>query len=355
MNDQDRRVRESVSVITSRLSLGCCSFVILSALGACSSSDDASSSSGGGAGVSSSSAGAAGAHFGGAANAGSGNIGGVGGGSSGVAAVGGAGATGFSGGPSFGGGGATGFGGAPDGGFAGQVGASAGSAGVVGGGGSSGGATGFQPCPQDGTACKILPLGDSITWGIQYEGAYRVELFSKAVNAGQKITFTGSLSDGPSIVANMPFPKNNEGHSGWTIAQDTGLVPSPAFNTIPNIVLLMIGTNDIYAPSGQADAPNRLGALIDKIISTAPNALVVVAKITPLQNSGWNATVKTYNDAIPAVVQARAQQGKHVLLADMNTGFTSNMLSMDGIHPNQTGYNFMGDAWYGVISAYLPK
>jgi lysophospholipase L1-like esterase len=82
----------------------------------------------------------------------------------------------------------------------------------------------------------------------------------------------------------------------------------------------------------------------------------VVAKITPLGNAAWNATIKTYNDAIPGVVQSRAAAGKHVLLADMNTGFTtSSMLSSDGIHPNQTGYNFMGDAWYSVISSYLPK
>ena len=86
-----------------------------------------------------------------------------------------------------------------------------------------------------------MPLGDSITWGIQYDGAYRVELFNKAHTAGQKITFTGSLSNGPAMVAGVTFPKQNEGHSGWTIAQDTGLVPSPAFNTIPHIVLLMIG------------------------------------------------------------------------------------------------------------------
>ncbi len=349
------------------------SFVVLSALSACSSQAGDDAATVGGAGAASTSAGAAGSHDGGAASAGRGgaeNAGGAavggsnglgGGSSSGGAGSASAGTSGSSfGGRSSGSGGASsgGFGGqgASGGGVGGHAGGSATNGGAANGGASgSGGGTDFQPCPQDGTACKILPLGDSITWGIQYEGAYRVELFSKAVAAGQKITFTGSLSDGPNTVANMPFPKNNEGHSGWTIAQDTGLVPTPAFTTIPNIVLLMIGTNDIYAASGQADAPTRLGTLIDKIVSTAPSALVVVAKITPLANSTWNATVKTYNDAIPGVVQARSQMGKHVILADMNTGFTAAMLSSDGIHPNQTGYNFMGDAWYGVISAYLPK
>ena len=236
--------------------------------------------------------------------------------------------------------------------------AEVGNAGNDGAGGAGDAAT-YQPCPSNGDPCKLLPLGDSITWGIQYDGAYRVELFSKAVAAQQKITFTGSLSNGPTTVAGQAFPQKNEGHSGWTIAQDTGLIPSPAMDTgsggIPHIVLLHIGTNDIYASSGQATMPDRLGTLIDKIIAAAPNALLVVAKITPLSTASWNATIKTYNDAIPGVVQTRVAAGKHVLLADMNTGFTTGMLSSDGVHPNQSGYNFMGDQWYSVISAVLPK
>lgn len=225
------------------------------------------------------------------------------------------------------------------------------------GGAATGGTGAYRPCPTNGDPCKILPLGDSITWGIGYDGAYRVELFSKAVAASKKITFTGSVSNGPATVSGTTFPQRNEGHSGWTIAQDSGLIPSPALDTssggIPHIVLVHIGTNDVYAASGQATMPDRLGALIDKVTSAAPNALVVVAKITPLSNASWNNTVNTYNNAIPGVVQTRAAAGKHVILADMNTGFTAGMLSTDGVHPNQSGYNFMGDQWYSVISGLL--
>jgi hypothetical protein len=235
---------------------------------------------------------------------------------------------------------------------AGTGGGSAGSS--AGGTGGSGGGGAYRPCPTDGSACKILPLGDSITWGIQYDGAYRVQLFTKAVADGHKITFTGSVSNGPNMVSNQPFPRANEGHSGWRIDQITGLVPKPALDTVPHIVLLMIGTNDVYAASGQATMPERLGTLLDKLINAAPNALIVVAKITPLNNAGSNATIKTYNDAIPGLVQARAAAGKHIMLGDMNTGFTSAMLSNDGVHPNKSGYDFMGDTWYTLISSFLP-
>ncbi len=208
--------------------------------------------------------------------------------------------------------------------------------------GGSGGASGFQPCPTNGDACKILPLGDSITWGIQYDGAYRVELFARAVAANQNITFTGSLSNGPDMVSNVPFPKNNEGHSGWTIDQDAGLVPSPAFDTIPNIVLLMIGTNDVYAASGQSEMPTRLGALLDKIIAAAPDALLVVGTITPLANSSWDSTVDTYNAAIPDVVQQRVMAGKHVMLVDLNTDFHLLDVEFRRHSPQQVRLRFHG-------------
>jgi lysophospholipase L1-like esterase len=216
-----------------------------------------------------------------------------------------------------------------------------------------------------------MPFGDSITWGVGDEGnaGYRGPLFALAVAAQQKLTFTGSGSNGPDNVSGQPFPKKNEGHNGWTIAQDADRIPpipgsdamgafDNASGGIPNIVLLMIGTNDVYAASGgQSEMANRLGSLLDKIISAAPNALVVVAKITPMTiGGGYLSVVKPYNDAIPGLVQTRAASGKHIVMVDLNTNFnTSTMLGSDGLHPNATGYKFMADRWYSVIGNLLPK
>lgn len=100
--------------------------------------------------------------------------------------------------------------------------------------------------------------------------------------------------------------------------------------------------------------PNRLDSLLDKIIAAAPDALLVVAKITPLSIGNYAATIKTYNDAIPGLVQKKVAAGKHVVLADMNTGFATSMLD-DGVHPNTQGYKLMADRWYALIEDVLPK
>jgi lysophospholipase L1-like esterase len=209
-----------------------------------------------------------------------------------------------------------------------------------------------SPCPSDGSPCKILPLGDSITYGVgsSDSSSYRVELFRKAQAAKQKITFVGSLRSGPTMVDGVSFPNNNEGHSGWTISQVAGLVPSPALQSKPNIVLLMAGTNDLYVSPGPADAPKRLGALLDKLTDADPQMFIVVAQITPAPS--YASAVKTLNAAIPAIVQARVMAGKHITLVNMEMGFPSGA-SADGIHPTAVGYKWMAGVWYDAIKQWL--
>jgi len=114
----------------------------------------------------------------------------------------------------------------------------------------------------------------------------------------------------------------------------------------------MIGTNDSTEATA-AEMTSRLSGLMDKLITNAPDALLVVAKITPLS---WASTIAAYNTSITGLVQTRVTAGKYVTIVDMNTGFnTSTMFSSDNIHPNATGYKFMADRWYAVISAQLPK
>ncbi|MGC4094889.1 MAG: SGNH/GDSL hydrolase family protein [Polyangiaceae bacterium] len=352
--------------------------VAVSAGGATNTSGGLTGTGGAGTGGNSVQGGAAGSAGAGSGGASGGASNGGGGASSGGASGGSSSGGGASGGNSSGGrasGGATSggsaMGGTATGGSASGGRAAGGTAagGSATGGAASAGSSGYRPCPTDGSACKILPFGDSITWGIGDEAnaGYRGPLFGLAVAAQQKITFTGSLSNGPSSVSSQAFPKKNEGHSGWTIStvnQFSGsnagvaaLVPSPALDSAsggqPHIILMMIGTNDVSA-STSSKMSSDLAALIDKLTGAAPNALLVVAKITPL--SWADAVIKPYNDSIPNLVQTRANAGKHIVLADMYTGFTlASMMSSDNIHPNATGYKFMADRWYSVIGPMLPK
>jgi len=243
---------------------------------------------------------------------------------------------------------------------------------ATGGSSGNGGSNSYAPCAA-GTACVILPLGDSITEGCctSPEGGYRIELFTQAVNNKQNITFVGgtlgigdAAPNGPTTVAGQPFPKGNEGNGGYTIANPSskggiaGAITDQSCSTYkPNIVLLMIGTNDILQNIDLGKAPTRLASLVDEIITDAPNALLVVSSIPPCCN---DATVQSYNATIPDMVKSRAQAGKHILFVDahaafvQNTNYKTDYISSDGLHPSSKGYAVIGDLFYGAIKSVLP-
>lgn len=230
--------------------------------------------------------------------------------------------------------------------------------------GVGGGSSTDNPCPS-AEPCKIMPFGDSITDGFGVAGAYRVELFRLANQAGHSITFVGSGWNGPSDVDGIPFPPNHEGHSGYTIEDETGrsgilpLVPTVMPTYTPHIITLMIGTNDAIDDIDMANAPARLGNLIDTIYAELPDVFIVVAQPIPSQDDALNGRIQTYNSAIPAVVQARADAGRRIRVVDMypviasNPNFKSELLQ-DTWHPNVAGHALIGAAFYGVIEDLLP-
>ena len=185
--------------------------------------------------------------------------------------------------------------------------------------------------------------------------------------ASKHVTFVGSQSNGPATVSGVAFPPKHEGHGGFTIVNESSvgrsgispMITDTAISTYhPNIILLMIGTNDIDLSVNLATAPARLATLIDEIITDAPNSLLVVAQLTPTTTDSENTRFQAYNAAIPAIVQQRAAAGKHVMLVDMYSAFTANAnyktaLMNDNLHPSPTGYGVMGDAWYNAIASFL--
>ncbi|MEV4461970.1 ricin-type beta-trefoil lectin domain protein, partial [Microbispora sp. NPDC049633] len=116
----------------------------------------------------------------------------------------------------------------------------------------------------------------------------------------------------------------------------------------PRTVLLHIGTNDVLQNYNVSGAPQRLSTLIDHVTAAAPNADVFVATIIPLSNSGQESAARTFNAAIPGIVQSKVNSGKRVHLVDMHSKLTTADL-IDGIHPTATGYDKMAAAWYAAL------
>ena len=189
---------------------------------------------------------------------------------------------------------------------------------------------------------RIMPLGDSITWGTgsSTEAGYRVRLYTDLQGHGNTVDFVGSLRSGPA-------PNAHEGHPSWKIADIAGIADSVLATHRPNVVLLHLGTNDMAGNIDPAGAPARLGGLIDQIFAASPDVTLLVSTIVPSGFPGIQARIAAYNQAVPGVVAARQQAGKHVGLVDMGQVTVADV--PDGLHPNDIGYDKMAMAFYDEL------
>ncbi|KAM0283523.1 hypothetical protein ACHAQH_002474 [Verticillium albo-atrum] len=134
----------------------------------------------------------------------------------------------------------------------------------------------------------------------------------------------------------------------------------PSLKQRPNLILLHTGTNDMaplerIATEGNdpAAAAERLGGLLDLMITACPDAVIIVAVIVSSCQTERIAGTREYQALIPEVVQARYIDGHKVLAADFST-IPDSFLNGDCIHPSTEGYQEMSRYWYDFITQ-VPK
>ncbi|MET7694489.1 ricin-type beta-trefoil lectin domain protein [Streptomyces sp. NPDC005483] len=195
------------------------------------------------------------------------------------------------------------------------------------------------------TPLRLMPLGDSITWGVGSPSgnSYRGFLANKLAAEGHTLDLVGSGRNGT-----MSDP-DNEGHSGWRIDQIAGIADSVLARYRPNVVTLEIGTNDLNGNYQIPTAADRLHALIDQITRAVPDATVLVGTVIISTSGTEEANRPAFNAKLPGIVQAEQAAGKHVRLVDMSA-LTAADLS-DSLHPNDSGFGKMADAFNAGIQA----
>ena len=206
------------------------------------------------------------------------------------------------------------------------------------------------------TSCaNIMPLGDSITLGVN--GGYRNNLYTALQKKNCGVSYVGSESDQYTRVAD----KDHEGHPGYTIDNVAKNVKGWLDAQRPDIILLMIGTNDVswWTFESGMEIGKRHDALISRIQAARPQAWILVASIPPVSssiiepNKVDRATLnKQFNAAIRSNVQARQATGQKVRFVDANSALTTADL-YDGVHPGEAGHAKIAQKWLDAITPLL--
>lgn len=230
---------------------------------------------------------------------------------------------------------------------------------------------------------RILPLGNSITYGnmcvngsisgcVPISGndapGYRYRFYELMTAAGWTIDFKGGEHSGSNYLVdtdNAGFGGISDdnlatlmetGTSSWTGYKTSGpyLASHPA-----DIILLHIGTNDVLgADTSNVNGVKRiLDAIDDYETTTGTSIMVFLARIISYRYYDCNTQprVIAYNQKIDQLYAQRKANGDNIILVDMECGTSLNYDTdfEDEVHPNQTGYNKMGEAWFNAVDDYL--
>ncbi len=203
---------------------------------------------------------------------------------------------------------------------------------------------------------RIMPLGASITDGLHgTDAGYRGPLYALLNEAHYASQFVGSSID--NVGSLPPDQRHHEGHSGFLIqgVQDNiGKWLGPTGSTA-DLVLLLVGTNDVYFNSDAdlANAGKRMSTLLaticDKDKGLLPKARVIVAQLPPLKDSRLEEREEGYNAMLLQVVADHAKLGEKVSTVDMHSALTLEDLYTDGEHPVDSGYIKMAHVWFKAI------
>jgi hypothetical protein len=119
-----------------------------------------------------------------------------------------------------------------------------------------------------------------------------------------------------------------------------------------DIILLMIGTNDIISQYLLSTAPARMDTIIRRILNSTSGHLIV-STIPPTPLPIANGRIQTFNSPIPAIVDSFKTQGKKISFVDINSMMGDTDISDDAYHPNSSGYEKIGNGWYDAIMNFI--
>lgn len=206
------------------------------------------------------------------------------------------------------------------------------------------------------TPLRILPLGDSLTYGLTYGepefySGYRGILEQKLADAHVPVVFVGTQKD--------EWGRQHEGHNGWRIHQIDDIIPRVLNETKPDVILLMVGTNDLVQGWPQDMMRQHMEHALETLHQHAGQAKIYIASVLPVYTVACIpydfSRISMLNSMIQQLVQKHAAHGEQVQFVYM---FHDSKLVCgdmnDGIHPNKAGYEKMAGVWLRALVTTLP-
>lgn len=224
---------------------------------------------------------------------------------------------------------------------------------------------------------NILALGNSITNGTNRFNSYRRDLWQMLHHANYNFDFIGSWNKHHmgGEVPNPDFDMDHDGHSGWTTHD---ILSPPGWDSTrgnihiwiqtytPDIVLVELGTNDVFQCVPVKEAMNNISEIIDILRNKNPHVKIFLALIPPLgaqwadkklcgNDTTYIKSIEIFNKNVSRLASEKNTDISKVITVDLFTGVHPATDMYDDIHPNDIGEKNMAESWYKAIKKYLNK
>ena len=235
----------------------------------------------------------------------------------------------------------------------------------------------FMLTAYDRNTMNILALGNSITNGTNKFNSYRRDLWQLLHADNYNFDFIGSWNKHSmgGDVPNPDFDMDHDGHSGWT----THDILSPPdwdeqrgnINTWlkfynPDIVLIELGTNDVFQCVPAKDAMNNISEIIDILRTKNPHVKIFLAQIPPLgaqwadkklcgTDTSYSKSIEIFNNSIVKIASEKKTVSSNVVTVDLYSGVHPATDMYDDIHPNDIGEKDMAERWFMAINKYITR
>lgn len=134
------------------------------------------------------------------------------------------------------------------------------------------------------------------------------------------------------------------------------LLPGWLSSSRPDIVMMHLGTNDVWNSRSPAEITVAFSTLVDQMRASKPSMKILVAKIIPMAPSNCaecGKRVIALNEVIGTWAQGKSTTTSPITVVDAWTGFDAKSMTGDGVHPNDAGNKRLAEVWFAPLSAAI--
>ena len=195
---------------------------------------------------------------------------------------------------------------------------------------------------------RIMLLGDGITSGTRVmSNGYRRELYNKIEAGGHWFDFVGTMNTHTNP---QDFDSDHEGHVNYRADQVLAGVTRWAGLYPPDVVVLMVGTNDLLQGQSVESTVQDIQLIIQTLRYHNPNVKIILSHV-PLTTDSWvNGLINKLNVQLNAISWSQNTGNSPIYVVSQHNRWRAAQDTYDGIHPNAQGGEKLARNIYGALN-----